>query len=359
MDAGEVRSSRAARRTRREPAHLRTFLLAGLLSPRRFGAIDYVPRLGVAVSKCILAAALVVQFADLNRRVQKVQGVAHQLGSAPLKSPRWSELGRTYENLIVVPPFQCSPGFTGEDIPASIYSASWRQRSACAQTAITRRGTRCVRWTCTAWMFPWGLTGPARRSLGVCPHRSSQDTTGSVIDVPSMRSARWVQPLHRNDVDGSCYAPLVPDTADYDFGEVIDLSTPNARKYMAYGWATTSIADGSMDSRTGRGPLAETANVPEADRLYARAQSGRRRFRVRVSSPTRRRRRDQRPDAYSVEAPVWQAEQKQSIRIPAAILDGRPLLAVQFRISNPATPARLYGGFDGRYIGLNVRSIRC
>jgi hypothetical protein len=62
----------------------------------------------------LVAAALVLQFADTNSLRAWVRTTISEKHPSPLKSPIWSELGKQHENLIVLPAWQCahnaSPG---------------------------------------------------------------------------------------------------------------------------------------------------------------------------------------------------------------------------------------------------------
>ena len=60
----------------------------------------------------ILAIALAVQVADLGTLRAKVRTTLDQRFGSELKSPAWQDLGRKYDNLILIPSFQCGP-YTG------------------------------------------------------------------------------------------------------------------------------------------------------------------------------------------------------------------------------------------------------
>jgi Family of unknown function (DUF6311)/Carbohydrate binding domain len=64
----------------------------------------------------LIAAALVLQFADTSSLRSWVRTTISEAHPSPLKSPIWSELGKHHENLIVLPAWQCafnaSPGGT-------------------------------------------------------------------------------------------------------------------------------------------------------------------------------------------------------------------------------------------------------
>ncbi len=57
----------------------------------------------------LVALALIIQFADTVPLRRSVQSAAkNQSSPTALKSPIWSKLGSRYQNLVVMPPFQCS-----------------------------------------------------------------------------------------------------------------------------------------------------------------------------------------------------------------------------------------------------------
>ena len=67
-----------------------------------------------AWANLLIAAALVLQFADTSSLRHWVRMTISEEHPSPLKSPIWAELGRQHENLIVLPAWQCahnaSPG---------------------------------------------------------------------------------------------------------------------------------------------------------------------------------------------------------------------------------------------------------
>jgi len=57
----------------------------------------------------LVGVALAVQVADLTPFRRWLHTQINQTYETPLKSPIWSKLGSTYDNLIVMPPWQCDP----------------------------------------------------------------------------------------------------------------------------------------------------------------------------------------------------------------------------------------------------------
>jgi hypothetical protein len=58
----------------------------------------------------LVAVALAIQFTDLIPFQRWVRSGVNQIRDTPLKSEVWTRLGSSYQNLIVLPPWQCSPG---------------------------------------------------------------------------------------------------------------------------------------------------------------------------------------------------------------------------------------------------------
>jgi hypothetical protein len=57
----------------------------------------------------VLAAALAVQLADLAPLHAQTRGVCEARYDNLLRSPAWNGLGRQYDNLIMIPAYQCDP----------------------------------------------------------------------------------------------------------------------------------------------------------------------------------------------------------------------------------------------------------
>jgi hypothetical protein len=70
-----------------------------------------------ARANALLACLLVVQFADTAPLRRWVYAGVHQTFPKPLKSPVWRQLGSAYENLIVLPAWQCGPRLTPGWVP--------------------------------------------------------------------------------------------------------------------------------------------------------------------------------------------------------------------------------------------------
>ena len=70
-----------------------------------------------AQANALLACLLVVQFADTAPLRRWVYAGVHETFSDPLKSPVWHQLGSVYENLIVLPAWQCGPRLTPGWVP--------------------------------------------------------------------------------------------------------------------------------------------------------------------------------------------------------------------------------------------------
>jgi hypothetical protein len=126
-----------------DPAQkLSPYLGALRSSGRLFWAPYYVLLIAVLVvpylslrrrwANVLLGVALVVQVADERPLVKLVHSAVNQPFESPLKSPIWFKLGSAYQNLIIMPPYQCdheaSPGGRGNDSIFGILAASQKMR---------------------------------------------------------------------------------------------------------------------------------------------------------------------------------------------------------------------------------------
>jgi len=68
-------------------------------------------------ANALLACILILQFVDTVPLRRWVHSELHQQYPKPLKSPIWHQLGSVYENLVVLPAWQCGPRFS----PGGVY----------------------------------------------------------------------------------------------------------------------------------------------------------------------------------------------------------------------------------------------
>ena len=307
----------------------------------------------------ILAAALAIQFADVSPLRSKVHEVALKLGPDPLHSPKWQQLGRKYENLMVVPAFQCSPGPS----PAGGTSFEVFGKLAAAQRMRTN-SYYAARYT-ERQMNVHCVDVPRAVLTGTLDSRSAYVVTDEVRTILELSG----QTSHRCEVvDGfnlctpasaadSPAAWAMPAVASYAFGEDVDFTPAgNAREYMGYGWATAPLENGMWTV----GPVAtlllglRTQVDPAATVVLSADVIG---F---VFAAHRRIDADVVINGHTVDRWTFRhgrLDRKKSVRIPGAMVAGRSLVVVQFRILNPQAPAYVHGGYDVRFVGLNFHRL--
>jgi hypothetical protein len=305
----------------------------------------------------ILAVALAVQVADLGPLRTKVRAVLNQRFANGLVSPAWTDLGRKYDNLMLIPPYQCGP-YTG---PGGVYSYVTFGKLAAAERMRTNSyyAARYTRPELLAHCVDLLRTQLA----GTLDARSAYvvtDGVKTVWDLYGMRS-------HRCEVaDGfnlctpvtspGAVPAAAPAAPAYAMGKVLDFrETGTARNYMTLGWGTSNSAgtwtEGPMAMlRLGLEPgelsrpliltvEATGFTVPEHPRLFVDV--------VVNGQPV-----DQWTMRYAFRpASRWEA------RIPAALTAGRHDLNVEFRFRNPEAPLYLGAGPSSNFLGLNVRSV--
>ena len=307
----------------------------------------------------ILAVALAVQVADLRPLRLEIRRVLDQRLENPLPSSSWKGLGSKYDNLILIPPFQCAP-YTGA---GGIYSFVTFGKLAAAEH-MRSNSYYAARYTRPELLAH--CVDLMRTQLGgTLDPRSAYVVTDGVKTVWELNGLR----SHRCDVtDGYnlCTPVTAPDTAPatpapeapvYALGEVLDFrDVGNASKYMTVGWGTP-ISDGTwtegpmallrlgVDPATAPGRAlilslsASAFVVPQHPRLY---------IDVVVNGQTI----DQ-LIFRSAFRPGWRRE----LRIPAELRALRRGLDIEFRFRNPEAPLYLGSGPSSNFLGLNVRQI--
>lgn len=306
----------------------------------------------------ILALALAVQVADLTPLRTKVRAVLGQRFESGLRSPAWTDLGRKYDNLILMPPYQCGP-YTG---PGELYSFVTFGKLVAAERMRTN-SYYAARYT-RPELLGHCVDLLRTQLAGTLDSRSAYVVTDGVKTVwalSGMRSHRCAiadgfnlcTPVASPDPVPSAAAPPAPA---YVMGEVLDFKDKGtARKYMTFGWGT-SLSDGTWTEgplallRLGLEPVApprplvltvEAAAfvVPQHPRLYVDVFVN--------GQPV-----DQWTLRYAFRpASRWEA------RIPAAVMAGGRDLNVEFRFRNPEAPLYLGAGPSSNFLGLNVHSV--
>jgi hypothetical protein len=304
----------------------------------------------------ILAAALAVQVADLAQLRRMVRATLDQRFEIGLTSPAWKDLGRKYDNLILIPAFQCDP-FTGAGgqysyVTFGKLAAAERMRSNsyyAARYTHPQLSAHCVDILRT-------------QLAGTLDSRSAYvvtDGVKTVWDVNGMRSHSCEQADGFNlctPVTSTDAVPVgrAPDAPAYTMGEMLDFGVPgNAREHMTFGWAA-STAEGTWTE----GPLAMVRlGLPaplEPRRLiltvdataFVAPQHPRLHVDVVVNG--------QKVDEWLFRSAFRPASRREA-RIPAELVAGRRAFALEFRFRNPEAPLYLGVGPSNKFLGLNVR----
>jgi hypothetical protein len=188
----------------------------------------------------LVIAAVALQFADLASLRASVHAMNSRRYDTALTSPVWADLGRKYDNLILVPPYQCDPynGAGGQ------YSYVW------LGPLVTAQGMRANSYYASRYTQSEALghcVELLREQLeGRLDPRSVYVVTESVRTVWSLAGIR----SHRCEAanaftlctpvaasDKAAPAPVIPPATPYSLGAVLDFTTErNARPYMTIGW---------------------------------------------------------------------------------------------------------------------------
>lgn len=304
----------------------------------------------------ILAAALAVQLADLTPLRSKVHAMTAQRFDLPLKSAAWTGLGRTVDNLILIPPYQCDP-YTGA---GGLYSYVTFGKFASAE------GMRTNSYYAARYTRPQLLAHCVdllRAQLeGRLDPRSAYVVTDAVRTVWTLAGmhSHTCQQADGYNLCTPAAAGAVPDRtpperAPYTLNEQLDFSSGgNAATYLAYGWGLR-VVDGTWTD----GPMAMV-------RLGLPGAAG---------SP--------RPLVLTVSAGAFVAPRHPTLdvdvvvngqavdhwiftttpdpirkaRIPAALASARPGLDIEFRVRNPEAPLFMGEGDATSFLGLFVRAL--
>ncbi len=287
----------------------------------------------------ILAAALVLQAADLKTLRSSVRTTIDQSIADPLRSREWQELGRTHDNLIVLPAFQCAPLLA----PAGYQSFLVFGKLAAAQRMRTN-SYYAARYTRDE-MRVHCVDLPGTVLTGVMDARSAYVVTDgikTVLDVSPMTSHRCMKLDGFNlctsrGVQNAESARAIPDAFPYAIGDELDFGAGgNAGNYMTYGWAAPS-GDGAWTE----GPLAKLllgqqapldGNISLTLVADVRAFVTRRHHRLDVDVVINGQTLDR--WTFRDGRPV----KERRVRIPGALVAGRPFIDVEFRLLNPQAP---------------------
>ena len=306
----------------------------------------------------ILAVALVVQIADLQPLRTKVRAVLDQRFESGLRSPSWAGLGRKYDDLILMPAYQCGP-YTG---PGEFYSFVTFGKLVAAERMRTN-SYYAARYT-KPELLAHCVDLLRTQLAGTLDVRSAYVVTDAVKTVWALSGMR----SHRCEVaDGFnlCTPVTSPDTVPpaaappapaYAMGEVLDFKEKGtARKYMTFGWGT-SLSNGTWTEgplamlRLGLDPVAPSAPLVLTVEAAAFVVPQHPRLHVDVFV------NGQPVDQWTLRY-AFRPASRWETRIPAALTAGRRDLNVEFRFRNPEAPLYLGTGPSSNFLGLNVSSV--
>ncbi len=307
----------------------------------------------------VLAAALAVQLADLAPLQVQMRGVCEARYDNLLGSPAWNGLGRQYDNLIMIPAYQCDPTQAAGGIFNYVYfgkvAAVEQMRTNnyyAARYTHTELQAHCVDLLRTQLQ---GELDP--RSVYVV-----NDQVREVWEVHGLRSVRCQEADGNNlcvpadPSSGAVPPPQPPLAAAYVLGTALDFtkSDGGVRPYLRFGWSAAS-PDGIWTD----GPLA-MLRLRIDPALDERASLDLDVDAVPLLAP-------QHP-ALDVDLSVngqaltkWtyypSSASRRSVRIPAAVVSGRHEIDIEFQVRNPESPQFLGVGRQPQFLGLQVRSM--
>ena len=303
----------------------------------------------------VLAAALAVQIADLTPLRTRVRRTLDQRFPSPLQAPAWAGLGRTHDTLVLVPPYQCGP----EKSAGGIYSyvtfgklaAAERMRSNdyyAARYTQAQLTAHCVD------LLRTHLHGPLDpRSAYIVT-----DAVRTVWTLAGVRSHRCERLDNYNlctaAADAASPPQAAPPAPPYELGRVLDLTEPDARQYLTFGWG-----DARGTGLWTEGPLAmvrlglESVDPSRDLMLEVDAQPyvGKRHPRLEVDVVVN----GQPIDRWIFESGVPAGLRQ--VGVPAGLASARRGLDIELRIRNPEAPLYLGEGPSSAFLGLDVRSI--
>jgi hypothetical protein len=316
--------------------------------------LAWTPRLRLV----IVAAALALQVADVMPLRASVRATAARQYENLLRAPVWAGLGRSVDNLIVLPPYQCGP----EEAAGGIYNYVYYGKLAALEQLRVNNyyAARYVRSELKAHCVDL-----LREQLqGALDRRSAYVATDGVRDAWALEGMTshacqgadgvyLCTPRASGDT-----APLVPSQARlYPLGTLLTFrrDADSARPYETLGWRAAD-ADGTWTE----GPvamlrlaLAHTADAQRPLSVDVDAQpfvvAGHPRLDVDLVVNGERIARWT-YDAASIQT-------RQSAQIPASVAARRNGLDIVFDIRNPEAPIFVgLNPFHG-FLGFEVRSL--
>jgi hypothetical protein len=309
----------------------------------------------------ILIAALAVQAADLTPLRSKIHAVVGRGVPAvsPLGSPEWQGLGAKYENLVLIPPFECSP-FHGA---GGFYSFVWFGKLAASERMRTNN-YYAARYT-KPELEAHCVTLLRSQLQGRLDPRSAYVVTDGVYTVWQLAGVRSHQCQRVGDSNlctpvadaNTSYAPPpAPAPHPYTLGTELDFRLGgNAHQYGTVGWG-----EQTTDGTWTEGPLAMVrlglGTPPQPGRalvidLQAQPFVWPQHPRLHVDVVV---------NGQAVDQWVFRSGAvvgRRAARIPPSVVGSARELTIEFRIQNPEAPLYLGVGPSTSFMGLSVRRI--
>jgi Family of unknown function (DUF6311) len=305
----------------------------------------------------ILAIALGIQTADLLPLRTRIRSTVDHRFASSLRAPVWRELGEKSDNLMLLPPFQCSPiaaaGGSYNYVDFGKLATAERMRSNNYYAARYSRAdlqTHCVDLLRTQLAgtldanSTYVVTDGVRTAWSLAGMRSH-----SCSQVDGYNLCTPVRP------DESVIPLEVPNAAPYALGDRIDFSwTGNSSSYVTVGWGVPSSGgtwtegpvallrlgvDGADDPS--RAFILEASVTAFIERAHRRLDVD-----VVVNGQT--------VDHWVVRSA---GRSRRQTRIPGAVAAARRGLDIEFRMRNPAAPLIVGSGASTSFLGLNVREV--
>jgi hypothetical protein len=319
-----------------------------------FGVVK--PRHRVA----ILTVALALQFVDLLPLFGRIRARGEARFDSPLTSSAWNGLGRRYDNLILIPAYQCDPFHAAGGPYNYVYFGRLAalERLRLNSYYASRYVHEDLRMHCVDLLRAQLLGELDPRSVYVV-----SDDVRTVWEVHGIRSHRC------QGVDGRNLCTAVPPEANHGRAEpppappyrldtVLDFTNRDgdAPRYLTFGWRETR----STGTWT-EGPLAMARLRLDPAPGTSRALT----LEVEADpflSPPRHPALDVDVVVNGRQVARWHYSSgsltpRQEARISADVIARHPGLDVELRIRNPESPLYMGAGFIPYFLGLNVRSL--
>jgi len=304
----------------------------------------------------ILTVALAVQMVDLGPKHKRIRETLDQRWDSRLRSPAWKGLGRQYDNLILVPPYQCGP----EEGAGGVYSYVWFGKFAAAERMRTNDyyAARYTKSQLNAHCVDL-LRAQLQGTLDARSAYVVSDAVRTLWSLNGMHSHHCTRLDGFNlctpaeGANGSSVETAAPPAPRYVPGQVLDLADTAVRRYLTLGWGPRVTA-GTWT----QGPLAlarlgldASPERPLILEIEAEPQVADRHPRLDVDVAVN----GQAIDRWIFEAPSTVT--RRVARIPPSLAAARRGLDIELRIGNPESPRYAGTGPFDAFLGLNVHSI--